>query len=731
MVNSSDMNHALLIPRRRGGSAVDMFVFAGQSNAAAANGTGVPTHYGTLDQNIKIWDGDEFVTYDPPNNSDWYESQTWWGPEAEFAYQWRLANPTKTFYMVKVVQGATSLALNGGADDWSIDSTGELYDDLTGHVAAAKAAILELNPVIRALIWMQGEHDINDPDCFAYEANLTAFISAARTDLAAPTMKFVIGRLKVESGGAGVAAVKAAQLAVSQSVANAAIVSTSNLATSDGTHYTTANVAVLGGYFYQAYTGAYDGRPTAIAIAWGAAFTGGAIPKNTAVGATIGTLSATNAVVGGTVTFSETVDADSAISVSGSNLLLARNLSGEATSTTHTFTLRATNDISLTYDEAFSLSVADAVVAGAATIVLSEVDHNTTSHTLSSDLLTVTSSNATAVNGSAYLLAGKAFFSGIWDGGGTSANIGVCSTSKATLGNSPGLDADTAALWNPGWQYIENNLLSGPSYVANDVVDVAVDVDAKLIWWRKNGGNWNADAGANPAAGTGGEDISGLPDGLLPVVGISASGGSWTVNFGASPYSYAAPSGFGNWPVLTSVWNPRAKGAIVTLAGSNLVASNVTTDEANTTRIRATAYAATGRKFFSVTDDAAVTYVMIGLTNKTATFDFFQCFYWRSGGVYINGSGTPVATLATYTSGDIIDVAVNLDARLVWFRKNGGNWNGSGTANPATGVEGLDISAVTGNIYPSAILYSINSQVTANFGGSAYTHAAPSGFSNF
>lgn len=87
--------------------------------------------------------------------------------------------------------------------------------------------------------------------------------------------------------------------------------------------------------------------------------------------------------------------------------------------------------------------------------------------------------------------------------------------------------------------------IGGPS--ANDVIGIAVDFTAGLVWLRKNAGNWNGSGTANPATATGGFSFTpGLA--MSPCVAFGTAGNeSWVLNQGPS-YANAAPSGFGNWP---------------------------------------------------------------------------------------------------------------------------------------------------------------------------------------
>ena len=63
--------------------------------------------------------------------------------------------------------------------------------------------------------------------------------------------------------------------------------------------------------------------------------------------------------------------------------------------------------------------------------------------------------------------------------------------------------------------------------------------------------------------------------------------------------------------------------------------------------------------------------------------------YRQNGDVYYAGSY--VNDFSSYSNGDTIDVAVDTDNHLIWFRVNGGYWNNNVSNNPATGVGGLSV----------------------------------------
>jgi hypothetical protein len=83
-------------------------------------------------------------------------------------------------------------------------------------------------------------------------------------------------------------------------------------------------------------------------------------------------------------------------------------------------------------------------------------------------------------------------------------------------------------------------LASNYSYTTNDVIMIAVDVDAGKFWYGKNGA-W-IESG-DPASGTNAL-YTNLTDTIIPMFGQNTSGNSCAVNFGQRPFAYTAPSGF-------------------------------------------------------------------------------------------------------------------------------------------------------------------------------------------
>ena len=72
-----------------------------------------------------------------------------------------------------------------------------------------------------------------------------------------------------------------------------------------------------------------------------------------------------------------------------------------------------------------------------------------------------------------------------------------------------------------------------------------------------------------------------------------------------------------------------------------------------------------------------------GLTYTTTTFtSLWNYRYYGSNGIVYDDNGTTVQTYNTYTPGDVIGCALDMDNGAIYFSKNG-VWQGS--SNPATG----------------------------------------------
>jgi hypothetical protein len=179
--------------------------------------------------------------------------------------------------------------------------------------------------------------------------------------------------------------------------------------------------------------------------------------------------------------------------------------------------------------------------------------------------------------------------------------------------------------------------------------------------------------------------------------------------------------------VTATVWDANNKSSTEALSGGNLVAtsSGVGTVAASRTL--------TGKTYFEITPTTLTGTVAVGLVNRSYNMASGNILGTDNNGIGYKSSGAVVlnnvtlTTIATYVQGNVIGVAVDIENRLIWFRVGTGNWNNSGTANPATGVGGIDYSSMAlTSLFPAAGGSATGAVMTAAF--STFTNTAPSGF---
>jgi SPRY domain/BNR repeat-like domain len=183
----------------------------------------------------------------------------------------------------------------------------------------------------------------------------------------------------------------------------------------------------------------------------------------------------------------------------------------------------------------------------------------------------------------------------------------------------------------------------------------------------------------------------------------------------------------------------------VTVSGGNLIGTATVTGGS----VRATAgIKLNTKKYFEVLVNsatagtgntevgiAAANYIMTSASTVGGSggYEAPSIGYWTDNGVYFD-TGSPIAHLTTFQSGDNIGVAVDRVNHKIWFRKNGGNWNNAviGSQNPANNTGGYDISSLNklgiNLLYPAIGLFS-SEHSTCKFASSSWTYGAPTGFS--
>jgi hypothetical protein len=181
--------------------------------------------------------------------------------------------------------------------------------------------------------------------------------------------------------------------------------------------------------------------------------------------------------------------------------------------------------------------------------------------------------------------------------------------------------------------------------------------------------------------------------------------------------------------------------AAVTLSGGNLVATNTGTTSTNQgVRVADAGGKTSGKYYFevTVTTGGNGSRVSWGIGTTTSTYANLSAsattgaVMYLGGGIWAGGSSSG-SDAGTVTIGVVIGIALDLDNLKSWFRIGpSGNWNGSGTANPATNTGGVTVPAGTmvpfctfgGTAGSSGIVN------TANFGATAFAGVVPSGFTS-
>jgi len=194
--------------------------------------------------------------------------------------------------------------------------------------------------------------------------------------------------------------------------------------------------------------------------------------------------------------------------------------------------------------------------------------------------------------------------------------------------------------------------------------------------------------------------------------------------------------------MANTTWNPADATSNIQFSGGNLT---VTCDIAGATngQVRATDRQITGKFYWEVKVTVWQDPNLTGpgfsrgpgtLNLSTATMaQTGVCQVIKLGTIYLNGLPSGFS-LGVRAANDTISIAVDGTARLAWFRvAPSGNWNGSATANPATGTGGVNIASIGGGgipYYPFACLYGTGDSATANFGDAAFVGTVPAGFTS-
>lgn len=175
--------------------------------------------------------------------------------------------------------------------------------------------------------------------------------------------------------------------------------------------------------------------------------------------------------------------------------------------------------------------------------------------------------------------------------------------------------------------------------------------------------------------------------------------------------------------------NPSDKNDYIVLSNNDLTATHG--GSAAHRAARSMINKSSGKWYCEFTIDAATNnYIILGIgkENENLTYPGHTIAgygYYGYNGQKCHSSHSSYG--ATYTIGNVIGMAVDLDNGKIWWSKNG-VWQNSG--DPAAGT-GEAFSGISGIFYVMVSGYTSGDQVTTNFGKTPFQYSIPAGFSAF
>ena len=198
-----------------------------------------------------------------------------------------------------------------------------------------------------------------------------------------------------------------------------------------------------------------------------------------------------------------------------------------------------------------------------------------------------------------------------------------------------------------------------------------------------------------------------------------------------TPTSYGTDTGVGG-EVRGNycTWNPLAKNSAITLANGNLDTSN--SGGASDGFGLATIAASTGKFYWEVTvNTASAGRPIVGVVPTAAGLvevgsgNANSVGYRNTGAKRINGSDTSYGN--SYTNGDVIGVALDLDNGAIYFSKNG-TFQNSGSPTSGSSKTGAAHTWTGGSVEMTPGISEYSSNCSTNWGSRAFAYTAPSGF---
>jgi len=281
-------------------------------------------------------------------------------------------------------------------------------------------------------------------------------------------------------------------------------------------------------------------------------------------------------------------------------------------------------------------------------------------------------------------------------------------------------DGGGAQLFNDGLMteinFVDGTALTPSSFGETDTQTGVWKPKAYSGSYGTNGFYLNFSDNSNTTAATLGKDYSGNGNNWTPN-GFLVSAGPNNDSLVDVPTSYGVDTGVGgtvrgNYATL----NPLSKSSSITLANGNLDAS--TAGGGAWGSAVSTLGLSSGKWYFEATCGSGVANPMVGYTSSSADINTYlggvsgSAAYFGNGSAYINGSPSPYG--ASYTTGDVIGVAIDMDAGTIVCYKN-------------NTTQGTLVSGLTGTIFVG-VSSTNGTAMTVNMGQRPFAYTAPSGF---
>jgi hypothetical protein len=197
------------------------------------------------------------------------------------------------------------------------------------------------------------------------------------------------------------------------------------------------------------------------------------------------------------------------------------------------------------------------------------------------------------------------------------------------------------------------------------------------------------------------------------------------------------PSGGGGGGA--AAWNPADAGTSITVSGAgNVIATYTGATFGSHFGVRSTTSHGSGKYYVEFTMAVGTSgNPIVGIADAGATIPTgypgqtnYGIGYQNDNAVFLNtGSNVTNGFMPTYTTGDVIGMAVDMGNNKIWWRKNGGSWNGT-TDDPTNPATGYNISSMVG---PFFLAFSGLSQFAGGDGATINPtpSSPPSGYGNW